>query len=345
MEGGGGGGGGAIELRRRMAAQCLAFERQIADGRERTKAAASAFSAALLSARSLSNHTISQREKSNQLKDQLRKLEADFAQALSIQGSNKTKYDLTGQSITNAIATNDQLSCLVTDKRASRDEYANVISSQLEAIEALEAKTDAAGKKNLDEAFMWYKKFLGFQVVGGEGVKFVFSKIDIQNPDNEYSFCIKLNKDRYNLLQCTPFLKDSEELVKDLNCSNDLFKFVRIMRERFQAAAINGFLPASSLCPDMSSSITDSSPPALSIDTGRESTTTTSQSHSRSRAKNQDNPTKRGARPSNLLSSTRRSPRVAVSALYHPLRHNFSWLLIFTWCLFCSQAADATNRY
>lgn len=37
------------------------------------------------------------------------------------------------------------------------------------AIEALEAKTDAAGKKNLDEAFMWYKKFLGFQVVGGEG--------------------------------------------------------------------------------------------------------------------------------------------------------------------------------
>lgn len=61
MEGGGGGGGGAIELRRRMAAQCLAFERQIADGRERTKAAASAFSAALLSARSLSNHTISQR--------------------------------------------------------------------------------------------------------------------------------------------------------------------------------------------------------------------------------------------------------------------------------------------
>uniref|UniRef100_A0A0E0KCU1 Kinetochore protein SPC25 n=1 Tax=Oryza punctata TaxID=4537 RepID=A0A0E0KCU1_ORYPU len=283
------GGGGAIELRRRMAAQCLAFERQIADGRERTKAAASAFSAALLSARSLANHTISQREKFNQLKDQLRKLEADFAQALSIQVSNKTKYDLTSQSITNATATNEQLRSLVTDKRARRDEYANVISSQLEAIEALEAKTDAAGKKNLDEAFMWYKKFLGFQVVGGE------------------------------VLQCTPFLKDSEELVKDLNCSNDLFMFVRIMRERFQAAAINGLLPASSFCPDTSSSITDSSPPALSIDTRHESTTTTSRSHSQSRAKNQDNPTKRGARPSTLLSSTRRSPRVA--------------------------AADATNRY
>ncbi|BAD88128.1 hypothetical protein [Oryza sativa Japonica Group] len=67
------------------------------------------------------------------------------------------------------------------------------------------------------------------QVVGGEGVKFIFSKIDIQNPDNEYSFCIKLNK----VLECTPFLKDSEDLVKDLNCSNDLFMFVRIMRKRF----------------------------------------------------------------------------------------------------------------
>jgi kinetochore protein Spc25 len=37
------------------------------------------------------------------------------------------------------------------------------------AIEDLEANFDAAGKKNLDEAIMWYRKFLGFQVVAGEG--------------------------------------------------------------------------------------------------------------------------------------------------------------------------------
>uniref|UniRef100_A0A0D9VAW1 Kinetochore protein SPC25 n=1 Tax=Leersia perrieri TaxID=77586 RepID=A0A0D9VAW1_9ORYZ len=90
----------------------------------------------------------------------------------------------------------------------------------LTAIEALEAKNDATGKRNLEEVIMWYKKLLCFQVVGGE------------------------------VLQFMPFLKDSEELVKDLNCSNDLFKFVRIMREResererererFQAAAVNG---------------------------------------------------------------------------------------------------------
>jgi kinetochore protein Spc25 len=37
------------------------------------------------------------------------------------------------------------------------------------ATEALESNFDAAGKKSLDEAIMWYNKFLGFQVVAGEG--------------------------------------------------------------------------------------------------------------------------------------------------------------------------------
>ncbi|XP_015696348.1 kinetochore protein SPC25 homolog [Oryza brachyantha] len=303
------GGGGAIELRRRMAGQCLAFERQISDGRERTRAAASAFSAAILSARSLANHTVSQREQFNELKDQLRKLEANFAEAVSIQVSKMTKYELTRESISRATATNEQLRSLLMDQRARRDEYADAISNQLEVIDALEAKSDATGKKNLEEAIMWYKKFLGFQVVGGEGVRFVFNKIDIQKPDNEYLFCIKINKDRYSLLQCIPFLNGSEELVKDLNCNNDLFKFVRIMRERFQTAVINGLLPASSFCSD-TSSVTDSSPSILSNDTGSESTTTTNRNHSQSRAKYRDNPTKRGANPSNFLSSIRRSPRV-----------------------------------
>jgi hypothetical protein len=36
------------------------------------------------------------------------------------------------------------------------------------------------------------------------------------------------------------FDKDSEELLKDLNLANDLPKFVRITRERIQAALMNG---------------------------------------------------------------------------------------------------------
>uniref|UniRef100_A0A8R7PYF7 Kinetochore protein SPC25 n=2 Tax=Triticum urartu TaxID=4572 RepID=A0A8R7PYF7_TRIUA len=316
MEGDRAGGPEAADLRRDMAAARAACERRIAHGRERTAAAASAFRGAILFARSLAEHSVAHREKLNALKDQLRELEAGLAEALSTQLKKESECKLTSESISNATATNEELRGLLLDQRARRDEFANVISHQLQAIEALEANVDVMGKKNLDEAIMWYNKFLGFRVVAGEGVKFVFSKVDMQSPDDEYSFCIKVNKDEYSLIQCTPLLKDTEELVKDLNCTNDLFKFVRIMRARFQAAAIKGVHPATSLCTNTSSTPI-SSPPAASVDTTSEGTT--NQSHSRSRSKNQDPRAKRGAPPRSTASPltsgsvTRRSPRFAAA--------------------------------
>ncbi|PUZ52796.1 hypothetical protein GQ55_5G002300 [Panicum hallii var. hallii] len=230
----------SFDLRRRMQDQRAAMQRRIAHARDRTAATADAFSAALLSARSIANQTVSNRAQLNELKQQLRKLEADLAQALSVQTSKRSKHKLMGDSILNTTATNEQLRSLVMDQRARRDEYVNAISNQLQAIESLEAESDAKGDKNLEKAIMWYNKFLGFQVVGGEGVRFVFNKIDVQSPDKEYSFCIKLIEERYILVQCVPSVDGSEELVKDLNCNNDLYKFVRTVRERFQIATISG---------------------------------------------------------------------------------------------------------
>ncbi|OEL36855.1 hypothetical protein BAE44_0002123, partial [Dichanthelium oligosanthes] len=222
------------DLRRRMQDQRAAIECRIAHARERTAATADAFSAALLSARSIANQTVSNRgifqsflffsirsqsmvslaqragsedvglAQLNELKQQLRKLEADLAQTLSVQTSKRSKHKLMGDSILNSAATNEQLRSLAMDQRARRDEYVKAISSQLQAIESLEAETDAKADKKLEEAIMWYNKFLGFQVVGGE------------------------------VVQCVPFADGSKELVKDLNCNNDLYKFVRTMRERFQ---------------------------------------------------------------------------------------------------------------
>lgn len=39
------------------------------------------------------------------------------------------------------------------------------------AVEALEAKSneDETRKRNMEEAVIWYDRFLGFQVVAGEG--------------------------------------------------------------------------------------------------------------------------------------------------------------------------------
>jgi kinetochore protein Spc25, animal type len=42
------------------------------------------------------------------------------------------------------------------------------------------------------------------------------------------------------VVQCVPSVDGAEELVKDLNCNNDLYKFVRVVRDRLQAAIISG---------------------------------------------------------------------------------------------------------
>lgn len=41
-------------------------------------------------------------------------------------------------------------------------------------------------------------------------------------------------------MSCDLHVEDIDNLIKDLNKYNDLFKFVRIMREKFQTAALNG---------------------------------------------------------------------------------------------------------
>lgn len=42
------------------------------------------------------------------------------------------------------------------------------------------------------------------------------------------------------MIECDPQLNDAKELLRELNRSNGLFKFVRTMREKFQAAVTHG---------------------------------------------------------------------------------------------------------
>ncbi|CAD6234470.1 unnamed protein product [Miscanthus lutarioriparius] len=292
----------AADLRRRIKEKRAAIGRRITDSRDRAAAASSAFNAALLVARSIANQTVSNRgistssppllllaSKLSEQKQHLRKLESDLAQALFVQTSRRSKHKRMTESISNTTSTNEQLRRLVMDRRATRDECTNAISNQIKAIESLEAESDTDGDKNLENALMWYNKFLGFQVVGGEGVKFVFNKIDVQSPDKEYSFCVKLVEERYILVRCVPFVDGTEELMKDLNCNNDLYKFVRVMRNRFQAATISGNLLSSSFCPDVLS-ITSSSFSALSLDSRSENSI--DRSHTQGQSKNQEFPLK-----------------------------------------------------
>lgn len=43
-----------------------------------------------------------------------------------------------------------------------------------------------------------------------------------------------------SVLDCDPHLDDIKELIHELNKTNGLFKFVRIMRQKFQEAAAQG---------------------------------------------------------------------------------------------------------
>uniref|UniRef100_A0A0E0DL10 Kinetochore protein SPC25 n=1 Tax=Oryza meridionalis TaxID=40149 RepID=A0A0E0DL10_9ORYZ len=231
-------GGGGAELRRQMAAQLAAYQRGMAVERERQASTSANYRAALLSSRSI-----------------------------ALMAGKESKYQLTKETISSTAAINEKLEGMVTDQQNKRDHHAAVVSNHLEAVEALEAKfiEDGTRMKKIEEAVIWYSKFLGFQVVGGE------------------------------VLQCDPSIKDSEELMKDLNLTNDLFKFVRIVRERFQAeaATVNGGLPMSSVvCPD-ASSIPVSPPMLMPLDSRTEKVPDKSLSQSKNKGRNL--PSKRGA--------------------------------------------------
>ncbi|CAN6326420.1 unnamed protein product [Urochloa humidicola] len=272
-------------------------------------------SAALASTRSLAFHAFSPQGTQEQLKglkEQLRDFQSQLTETLSVQLCKESKSKLSTESISDAIAMIEQLSISVSDLKDKRDKRTVLISDQLQALGPLEAKSneDAALLEKIEEAVSWYEKFLGLQTVGQEeGVKFVFNKIDQQSPEKECSFCINFDKDKYNLLKCDPHIKDVEELLKDLNLSDHVTKFLRIIREKFQSSTMNGTLPISPVVGPDDSAAAVPSPMVASVDGGREDVP--SQSHSRSKNKRQSLPAKRAATALSAASpgSLRRSQR------------------------------------
>ncbi|CAA0826683.1 Unknown protein [Striga hermonthica] len=136
----------------------------------------------------------------------------------------------------------EELKELVEDQGEKKNQYAAIISQQLEALTA--SKEKCSGKKEhqkqIEEAISWYNRVLGFRIECGHGVKFVFCNINRENPQEEYSFTIRHENDIYTLLKCDPPLSDTKKMVNELNKTNGLFKFVRMMREKFQESATRG---------------------------------------------------------------------------------------------------------
>ncbi|XP_066360884.1 kinetochore protein SPC25 homolog [Miscanthus floridulus] len=205
---------------------------------QRARAATDAFSAKLAPARSLADQTFARREQIKGLKDQLRDLQSQLSEAVTLQSSKESKRKRATESILEATATNERLRSLVADSREKRDLRNAITSEELKALESLEAesKEDTERDENArKKALLWYGKFLGFRVICGEGdVKFVYNKIDPQRPEKEYSFRVSPS---LQFIDCDPRVKDIEELAKDLGLNKHLFKFARMTREKFQSSS------------------------------------------------------------------------------------------------------------
>ncbi|XP_077244238.1 kinetochore protein isoform X2 [Tasmannia lanceolata] len=255
--------------------------------------------------------------KLGKLKDCLRELEDDLVKTLAVKTCKEAKRLETIESYSAAKSRIEELKKIVQDQQARRDEYKRIISQQLLALEQ-KSNQDINHTEDIEEAILWYNTILGFRIEGGHGVKFIFNKIDLKNPNKEYSFIIRHENNTYTLSDCDPYLENTEELIQELNQTNGLFKFVRIMRERFLMSASNGLLHLSTFPHPDSATITLSAPASsISVSSRSESLTKQNEFQVERRAEVDRPPKKinhgRGHKLETVspksASSVRRSPR------------------------------------
>ncbi|KAH0451729.1 hypothetical protein IEQ34_019028 [Dendrobium chrysotoxum] len=283
--------------RLKMAQLRLACEQEIRACCERSGLLATSIREPIKSIKPLVENAETNRGKLAKLKDYLKEMESTFHEALKANASKEAKHASTSEAISAMAVRIEYLKKTVDDQRAKKDEYEAVLSQQLLALQKIEEENegDVIEIKKLKEATDWYRSVLGFQSEGGEGVKFIFNKIDRNDQDKEYWFVVRLDGDiytcKYNIhgfihnasvqpllcvslmhsiclmivLHCNPELHDIDDLIEELNRTNGLFKFVRVMREKFQEISCE----ASSL-DSGTHSIAVSSPPPKSSDSQME---------------------------------------------------------------------------
>ncbi|GAB4842642.1 hypothetical protein Ancab_012615 [Ancistrocladus abbreviatus] len=300
-------------VRTKMAELRMICERDIAIQQQKVDAAVNSFRKSLQLIQDRSVQTADDQVKLGKLKSQLREVEDDFVKALAVKTRKEARQMTLMDSISTIKAKADELSRIVQDLRARKDEYEAIVSEQLEALAASEewTKQDARRRDEMREAFEWYNRVLGFRIEGGHGVKFAFTNINKECPSEEYFFTIRHANDTYTLLDCNPQLDDIKELVHDLNKTNGLFGFVRQIREKFQKAAALGSLPCYTSM-DQDSTIVGISAPvsSVSIDTKSEFPMPLVESNKNSKRASRRRGVKSPMLSPNSASSHRQSPRL-----------------------------------
>ncbi|XP_031372485.1 kinetochore protein SPC25 homolog [Punica granatum] len=247
--------------RTKMESLRLMCDREMSVHRQKMDSFASSFLGALDSIKTKSQETVQNQGRLLKMKSSLKEAEDELVKALAVKTRTEAKRMATTESISAIKARVEELKRILQDQKARRDEYAAIMSRESLGLAAAEEKNEqgAKWKEEIQEAISWYSRVLGLRIEGGSGVKFMFNNVDVKRPDHVYSFTIRHANDTYTLLQCDPLVDSTKELVLELNKSNDLYKFVRIMRRKFQEAA-EGSLPQMVALPQESLTVSVSAP-------------------------------------------------------------------------------------
>eukprot|EP01018_Ginkgo_biloba_P011796 Gb_11408 [translate_table: standard] len=182
--------------------------------------------------------------KVGELEGCLQKLEDTYLHIKAVKENKDKQWVGNAESLSSVKHRTGDLKKMMKVLNERRHEREEIIAEQLSALAALEEKsrTDLRLRRGQQQAVAWYNRVLGFRVEAGQGIKFIFTNIDLARPDHEFSFTIRhsTQTDRYTLLDSVPYLACSNELLDELNQTNDLFTFVRVMREKFQALSSTG---------------------------------------------------------------------------------------------------------
>ncbi|KDO69533.1 hypothetical protein CISIN_1g019175mg [Citrus sinensis] len=257
-------------VRTKMESMRVICDREITINEQKMDSVTASFLQSLESIKAKARATVQNQSKLEKMKADLRKAEDELVKVLAVKTRKEAKQMATRDSISVTKAKLEELKRNVEAQRARRDDYSAIISQQSLALATTAEKTkqDLERKGQIQQAISWYNRVLGFHIEGGHGVRFTFSNINMKNPNEEYSFTIRHADDTYTLLYCDPPLNDIKELIQELNRTNGLFKFVRIMREKFEEAATVGLSSQSSTLHQDSCTISVSAP-SFSVSTDR----------------------------------------------------------------------------
>ncbi|XP_030475347.2 kinetochore protein SPC25 homolog isoform X2 [Syzygium oleosum] len=252
-------------VRAKMETLRLACEAEISAEQRKIDAFAASFLDSLQSTKARAQETVQDQGRLSKLKSSLKEEEDELVKALAVKTRTEAKRMAIMDSICAVKSRQENLRRSLQDQKSRRDKCAAIVSQELIAFE--EKNEQKMGQKgDIQEAISWYNKVLGFQIEGGNGVTFMFDNIDIKSPHNVYLFTIRHANDTYTLLECDPPLDGTKELIHELNKSNDLYKFVRIMRRKFQEFAAQGTSPSNTTV-HQEYSINSLSAPVTSVST------------------------------------------------------------------------------